>query len=154
MLRGERSSSGNATHPGLPREGVRTRLPCALPCQDRESAPRRRLLEQGFTAGQLGHLVFTGLPNRPNLFQVKITAAPRRAPASGSSRACPGTDGPGRWWGRGRSRDRLFGEFGLQASFRRPVTDRLEFSFRLLACICTPQTLVLFVETLPLVNGP
>jgi hypothetical protein len=76
VLRGERSSSGNATHPSLPREGVRTRLPCALPCRDRESAPRRRLLEQGFTAGQLGHLVFTGLPNRPNLFQVKITAAP------------------------------------------------------------------------------
>jgi hypothetical protein len=42
------------------------------------------LLEQGFTAGHLGHLVFTGLAklrgtSRPKVFRVKITAAGRKA---------------------------------------------------------------------------
>ena len=46
------------------------------------------------------------------------------------------------------------------ACFRGPVTDRLEFSFRMLTRICTPETLalafagVLFIETLPLVIRP
>jgi hypothetical protein len=42
------------------------------------------LLEQGFTAGQLGHLVFAGLAKlrgtgHPKVFRVKITAAGRKA---------------------------------------------------------------------------
>ena len=42
------------------------------------------LLEQGFTAGQLSHLIFTGLAKlrgvgRPKLFRVKITVVGRKA---------------------------------------------------------------------------
>ena len=46
------------------------------------------LLKQGFTAVQLGQLVFTGLAKlrvvgRPKMFRVKITAAGRKAIAAG-----------------------------------------------------------------------
>jgi len=44
------------------------------------------LLKQGFTAAQLGYLVYAGLAklrgsDRPDVFRVKITAAGRRAMA-------------------------------------------------------------------------
>ena len=46
-----------------------------------------RLLKQGFTTGQLGHLVFVGLaklrgagrPGRPKRIRMKITTAGRKA---------------------------------------------------------------------------
>jgi hypothetical protein len=42
------------------------------------------LLEQGFTVGQLGHVIFAGLAKlrgagHPKVFRVKITAAGRKA---------------------------------------------------------------------------
>jgi hypothetical protein len=43
------------------------RLLCALPCRDRESAPRRRLLEQGFTAGQLSYPQDRGADRPPSV---------------------------------------------------------------------------------------
>jgi len=50
-------------------------------------------------------------------------------------------------------------KLGLGAWFRGPVTDRLEFSFRVLACICTRNLAfafagALFVETSPVVIRP
>ena len=47
------------------------------------------LLEHGFTAGQLGYLIYAGLANlrgesRPKVFRVKITEAGRKAIAAGA----------------------------------------------------------------------
>jgi hypothetical protein len=98
-------------------------------------------------------MIGTSRARQPSLFQ--LVSGPRRAgrlglnylPARDRKIAAPTRD-ERRLWLR------------LEAWFHGPVTDRLEFSFRVFARMHLSETLtlafagVLFVETLPLVTGP